>query len=35
VNLVQRTCDICHQLREGEEYQCGGGSTSQNNRCGS
>ncbi|WP_292369629.1 transcriptional regulator [Methanoregula sp. UBA64] len=34
VNLVQRTCDICHQLREGEEYQCGG-SSSANNRCGS
>ncbi len=23
VNLVQRTCDICRQLREGDEYQCG------------
>ena len=23
MNLVQRTCDICHQLREGEESQCG------------
>jgi uncharacterized protein len=33
INLVQRTCDICHQLREGEEYQCG--SSSGNNRCGS
>jgi hypothetical protein len=31
VNLVQRTCEICHQLREGEDNQCGG-STS---RCGS
>ena len=26
VNLVQRTCDICRQLREGDEYQCGTGS---------
>ena len=34
VNLVQRTCEICHQLREGEENQCGGGSPA-NNRCGS
>jgi len=34
VNLVQRTCDICHQLREGEEYQCGSSST-ENHRCGS
>ncbi|MFZ1129096.1 transcriptional regulator, partial [Methanoregula sp.] len=23
VNLVQRTCDICRQLREGEDDQCG------------
>ena len=23
INLVQRTCDICHQLREGDDYQCG------------
>lgn len=34
INLVQRTCDICHQLREGEEYQCGSSST-ENHRCGS
>jgi len=32
VNLVQRICDICHQLREGEEYQCG--SSPENPRCG-
>ena len=25
VNLVQRTCDICRQLREGDENQCGSG----------
>jgi uncharacterized protein len=24
VNLVRRICDICHQLREGDENQCGG-----------
>ncbi|MEI6293901.1 MAG: transcriptional regulator [Methanomicrobiales archaeon] len=24
VNLVKRICEICHQLREGEENQCGG-----------
>ena len=35
VNLVQRTCDICRQLREGEEYQCGGGSSPRDHRCGS
>jgi Predicted transcriptional regulator len=36
VNLVQRTCDICHQLREGEENQCGGSSSSTaKQRCGS
>jgi predicted transcriptional regulator len=34
VNLVQRTCNICHQLREGEEYQCGSSST-DSHRCGS
>ncbi|HVP97131.1 transcriptional regulator [Methanoregula sp.] len=33
VNLVQRTCDICRQLREGDEYQCG--SSTENRRCGS
>jgi len=33
VDLVQRTCDICRQLREGEEYQCGG--STENRRCGS
>jgi hypothetical protein len=30
VNLVQRTCDICRQLREGDEYQCA--SSSDNHR---
>ena len=34
LNLVQRTCDICHQLREGEENQCGGSQASRE-RCGS
>jgi predicted transcriptional regulator len=34
LNLVQRTCDICHQLREGEENQCGG-SSAPRERCGS
>lgn len=33
VNLVQRTCDICRQLREGDE-QCDGTSGSSG-RCGS
>ncbi|WP_292426911.1 transcriptional regulator [Methanoregula sp.] len=33
VNLVRRICDICHQLREGEEYQCG--SSTDSHRCGS
>lgn len=33
VNLVQRICDICRQLREGEENQCGG--ISEKGRCGS
>jgi len=33
VNLVQRTCDICRQLREGEEYQCG--DSVESHRCGS
>jgi uncharacterized protein len=37
VNLVKRTCDICHQLRDGGENQCGGGSseTPPKERCGS
>ncbi|MGD0079790.1 MAG: transcriptional regulator [Methanoregula sp.] len=36
VNLVQRTCDICHQLREGEESQCGSSSDAPSReRCGS
>jgi predicted transcriptional regulator len=37
VNLVKRTCDICHQLREGEENQCGGASSDapSKERCGS
>jgi predicted transcriptional regulator len=34
LNLVQRTCDICHQLREGEENPCGG-SQARKERCGS
>ena len=34
LNLVQRTCDICHHLREGEENQCGGSQASRE-RCGS
>ena len=34
VNLVQRTCDICKQLREGDE-QCGGLSGTASERCGS
>ena len=34
VNLVQRTCDICKQLREGDE-QCGGPSGTASERCGS
>jgi predicted transcriptional regulator len=24
INLVRRICDICRQLREGEENRCGG-----------
>jgi predicted transcriptional regulator len=37
VNLVKRICDICHQLRDGEETQCGGGSSDvpPKERCGS
>ena len=37
VNLVKRTCDICHQLRDGEENQCGGPSDAppKKERCGS
>jgi hypothetical protein len=36
VNLVKRTCDICHQLRDGEDNQCGGPSDApQKERCGS
>jgi len=31
VNLVQRTCGICRQLREGEDNQCEGSA----GRCGS
>ena len=34
VNLVQRTCEICRQLREGDE-QCGGPSGSASEHCGS
>ena len=33
INLVQRTCEICHQLREGEVYQCG--PQPDTRRCGS
>jgi predicted transcriptional regulator len=32
LNLVQRTCDICRQLREGDEHQCKAPGTE---RCGS
>lgn len=34
VNLVQRTCEICRELREGDE-QCNGASGSASERCGS
>lgn len=34
INLIQRTCDICRQLREGDE-QCGGSSDTAPERCGS
>ncbi|HEX3000854.1 MAG TPA: transcriptional regulator [Methanoregula sp.] len=34
LNLVQRTCEICRQLREGDENQCGGPLASKE-RCGS
>ncbi len=34
VNLVQRTCDICRQLREGDD-QCGGSPGPDPSRCGS
>jgi uncharacterized protein len=34
LNLVQRTCDICRQLREGDENQCGG-TPASGSRCGS
>jgi len=34
INLVQRTCDICRQLREGDENQCGGPTPSRD-QCGS
>jgi len=36
INLVKRTCDICHQLREDEEDQCWNVSDySPSERCGS
>ena len=36
INLIKRTCDICHQLREDEENQCGSISEhSPAERCGS
>jgi uncharacterized protein len=34
VDLVKRICTICQQLREGEEYRCGGHDDS-GERCGS
>jgi predicted transcriptional regulator len=34
VNLVQRTCDICRQLRDGDE-QCSVSSGTEAERCGS
>src|SRR5512138_3920525 len=33
-DLVKRTCEICRQLREGDEYQCSGPLSSKE-RCGS
>ena len=33
INLVQRTCDICRQLRDGEDNQCG--SSPAGRRCSS
>ncbi|OPX63431.1 transcriptional regulator [Methanoregula sp. PtaB.Bin085] len=33
VDLVKRTCEICRQLREGDE-QCGGTSGTASERCG-
>jgi predicted transcriptional regulator len=36
INLIKRTCDICHQLREDEENQCGSiPDHSPTERCGS
>ncbi len=36
VNLVRRTCDICRQLREGDENQCGSPPDAlSGERCGS
>jgi uncharacterized protein len=36
INLVQRTCEICRQLREGDENQCSGpAASSAGERCGS
>ena len=35
INLVKRTCDICHQLRDGEENQCGNPDQPPTERCGS
>ena len=34
INLVQRTCEICRQLREGDD-QCGGTLDPSSGRCGS
>lgn len=34
VNLVERTCEICRQLRDSDD-QCGGPSGSATERCGS
>ena len=33
INLVRRTCDICRQLREGDENQCGSSPVSSREQC--
>jgi hypothetical protein len=35
INLVKRICDICRQLREGDENQCISPPVSVSERCGS
>jgi len=35
VDLVRRTCDICRQLRDGEEGRCAGPDSPPGDRCGS